>query len=332
MRCLRSSLWLILLLAACTPAAHPSGQAAVMAATRTPRATATQAPPVIPTMDITQVARLTEASIQLAEAQAEQARLSAESAALQYQLTASAATGTAWPPMATQTAILLAYVGQTQVKSTANAETAVASYPTQTLVAAEVAREIRTAPVREGLSLSALGGSLGLVFVLVGLVIWRKWQERVIAKNFILQQENELAIQKIEIAQKRTARSDTFVDHAEHHYHSISPPMPAGVTPEHIQKVAAWVVGHNYTWSDQIRDGAGVGLSHGLLCAYRDMYLMRAGVLVKAGQGYAVTPGVGREYFMRKANGQHSPSAPTDNPTHSENRHQEGGEAAGEVV
>jgi hypothetical protein len=117
----------LFLLASCAPAPAGSVQAAAVggaAVTQTPAPTRTPSPIIVPTIDQALVARITASWVELTEAQAEQARIAAQAADLDYRLTASAATLTASVPTSTAAAMGLVYAGATRAQQTAVIETA----------------------------------------------------------------------------------------------------------------------------------------------------------------------------------------------------------------
>lgn len=283
----------ILLVSGCVPAS-----AKQPAATRVRSVAALQqstpSPYVAPTVDATLQARVTLANVELLEAQARNAKLAQDQNELDYAMTASAATATQFPPTATQAALLIQYAGQTETQKTAIAGTATPAFATAQALDMQIAREQTIGPVRDWGGAGVLLGAGALTCWLLWLVVQRR---RLNVKLL----QNELAIQEMEMAQrKQKAMGDRFIVRGDHSMQVISPVVPVGLTAEAVQSIARWVVEHEYTWADDMRRGAGVGISHRVLVAYRDGYLVRAGVLVRVNDRYIVTE-TGKEYFRRKA-------------------------------
>jgi hypothetical protein len=303
-------------LAACSP--NPA-RAGALAAGQTPRPTQTQgavsaladlAPVatayVAPTMNAALVARLTEASVQLAEAQARSAQLDIQLRELDARLTQSAATATAWPPMATKTAQLIVYANQTETSRISTNETATPAYATAQALSLTIERRARAAPMRDGLSWTALI----VACILLAWVVYVMIKRRSVQLKLL---RNDLELQELELVRKRqTARPDNFITR-DPYTKVTTPVMPYGMTAEAIQRIAEWVVEHGYIWTDEMRSGQGVGIGHMILVAYRDGYLVRAGCLVRVNSQYVVTE-MGRDYFRRKAGQQQETNEPDEEP------------------
>lgn len=282
-----SILILALLLTGCTRSTTPAPSAEVAAQfvglaaiTQTAAWTPTITP--MPTLDPSYLATVNAANAVIAANNAEMSKLALESAQ-------TLATATRQPVSATETQAAINIVKITVSAEETRIAKTQAAYITKTAyapTARAIERAEKVAPVWDGIRI-LIGLICAGALLLVVLYIYRvkSWELSEAQKDREIYRENA-EMESMNAHPSNRDSAPMYQNLGDGEYTRI----PA-ISEDSKRRIADYVRRHG--WNDDMRNGAGVGLSHGQLVTYR-AYLERLGVLRQNGNGYDV---VKPEYF-----------------------------------